>query len=384
MATPFSRTLRALEADRGLGMPVLGAAVLLLCGWATWFVAGRLTLYETTGSARLEVDQAARALVAEVEGRVVAVSGTLGQEVAAGAPILEIDAEPLRIREEEILALRLSLTERLASAGAALAAEEAAQQGAREAAWSAAAQARALAEQAESALRLAEASAASAGRLLAAGSLSPGEAERLESEAAQARSATEAARAQARKSSAEAERNLGDHAVRLEALRRELAALEAQAAAADAALSDVAWNLERSRVTAPVAGRIVELAALRPGDRVTAGTHLGSVLPEGRIQAVAHFPPEAAVGRIAPGQQAALRLDAFPWTQYGTLPARVRTVAGEARDGQVRVELDVLAEPGTTRIPLQHGLVGQAEIAVERISPAALVLRTAGRALAGH
>src|SRR5204862_4061883 len=91
-------------------------------------------------------------------------------------------------------------------------------------------------------------------------------------------------------------------------------------------------------------------------------------------------PPQAALGRIAPGQQAKMRLDGFPWTEYGAVPAVVTRVASEVRDGMVRVELAIDGSQ-PTRIPLQHGLPGSIEVTVERIAPAALVLRTAGRML---
>ena len=74
-------------------------------------------------------------------------------------------------------------------------------------------------------------------------------------------------------------------------------------------------------------------------------------------------------------------LEGFPWTQYGAISATVASVASEVRDGRVRVELALrpnLASP----IPLQHGLPGTVEVEVDRVSPAILVLRTAGQLLA--
>lgn len=101
---------------------------------------------------------------------------------------------------------------------------------------------------------------------------------------------------------------------------------------------------------------------------------------DGAVHVVAEFLPEDSLGRIWPGQQGQLRLAAFPWTQYGTVPVEVTTVAGGAKDGRVRVELSV--RPGYDgRIPLAHDLPGTVEIEVERLSPAALVLRAAGRFL---
>ena len=57
-------------------------------------------------------------------------------------------------------------------------------------------------------------------------------------------------------------------------------------------------------------------------------------------------------------------------------------MASEARDGLLTVELDLL-NLTARRIPLQHGLTGQVAVEVERVSPAFLVLRAAGKLLGG-
>jgi membrane fusion protein (multidrug efflux system) len=62
------------------------------------------------------------------------------------------------------------------------------------------------------------------------------------------------------------------------------------------------------------------------------------------------------------------------------LDATVSRVASEPREGVVRIELIVHPESAPL-IPLQHGLPGQVEIAVERASPAGLLLRAVGRML---
>jgi membrane fusion protein (multidrug efflux system) len=83
---------------------------------------------------------------------------------------------------------------------------------------------------------------------------------------------------------------------------------------------------------------------------------------------------------VQPGSARALRLHGFPWTKYGSIPATVDRVGNEPKDGQIRVELELHPERGS-RIPLQHGLPGTAEVEVERVSPASLVLDAAGRFL---
>jgi membrane fusion protein (multidrug efflux system) len=75
-----------------------------------------------------------------------------------------------------------------------------------------------------------------------------------------------------------------------------------------------------------------------------------------------------------------MRLDGFPWTQYGTVSARVSQVATEIRDNLLRVEFT--PEPSTaTEITLQHGLPGTIDVSVEQVTPALLILRSAGQLL---
>jgi membrane fusion protein (multidrug efflux system) len=97
---------------------------------------------------------------------------------------------------------------------------------------------------------------------------------------------------------------------------------------------------------------------------------------------VAEFLPASAMGRIRPGQTARLRLEGFPWAQYGRLAGTVSSVGSEIRGGRVRVELAVRPNPASP-IPLQHGLPGAVEVEVERLAPVSLVLRAAGRLVAG-
>ena len=91
----------------------------------------------------------------------------------------------------------------------------------------------------------------------------------------------------------------------------------------------------------------------------------------------ATFTAAEAVGRIRPGQVGRMRLDGFPWAQYGTLPVRVARVGSEARGGGVQVEL-VLAPSAAGAIPLHHGLPGSVEVAVEEVAPWRIAVRAAG------
>lgn len=115
---------------------------------------------------------------------------------------------------------------------------------------------------------------------------------------------------------------------------------------------------------------------------VAAGQKLATVVPAGELMVVAEFEPSAALGKVRPGQTARLRLDGFPWAQYGSLAATVTQVAGELREQRIRVELTPAAAlPGA--FALQHGLPGAVEVDIEQVAPAVLALRAAGLLRAG-
>ena len=168
--------------------------------------------------------------------------------------------------------------------------------------------------------------------------------------------------------------------VRLRRVQLEITRLEGERATATAAIERLQYEVEQRHVRAAVSGRLGEVEALRIGAVVREGDKLGVVVPSGAVRVIAEFLPSAALGRIRPGQPARMRLQGFPWAQYGTISATVASVGSEVRDGRVRVELVV--NGSGARIPIQHGLPGSVEVQVEYASPASLALRAAGRLVA--
>jgi multidrug resistance efflux pump len=164
-------------------------------------------------------------------------------------------------------------------------------------------------------------------------------------------------------------------------LHGEAAQLQGARSTALSTIERLRFEVARRRIVAPVAGRLGEVGVLRAGGWVAEGDKLGAIVPRSSLRIVAEFLPTAALGRILPGQHAWMRLDGFPWTQYGAIRATVVRAGNEVRDGRVRVEL--LVNPGAgDSVPLQHGLPGVVEIQVETVTPVSLALRTAGQLLA--
>ena len=164
-------------------------------------------------------------------------------------------------------------------------------------------------------------------------------------------------------------------------LRRQQASLRGELATHGATLDRLQADIDRQHLRAPISGSLAEVAPVRVGEVLAAGQRLASIVPAGEFRVVAEFDPATALGRVHAGQSAQVRLAGFPWAQYGSLDATVAQVAGELRDGQLRVELRLASTP-PPGVPLRHGLPGSVEVSVDTVSPAVLMWRAAGQGLA--
>lgn len=84
-----------------------------------------------------------------------------------------------------------------------------------------------------------------------------------------------------------------------------------------------------TRLTTPVAGTVQQLAVHTPGGVVTTAQALMVVVPEH-----AHVTAEVElenkdIGFVAVGQHAEIKVEAFPYTDYGTVPATVIRIAAD-------------------------------------------------------
>jgi membrane fusion protein (multidrug efflux system) len=382
MAATFRRTLRALETEErhpwASGL-LLGA---LLVGWVLWFVLGRVGVYETTEKARLEVANRVHGVSAPVGGRIVETRLALGQDLAAGEVIVRLDSETERLAVAEKRAQAASISDLLGSLEQEIRAEQEADVAQRQARVAAAKEGRAEVEKESARARLARVQLEAARQLLSRNTLSREDfiRARSESEAADA-TVTGQEQAVARQ---EFDRMVleGERAVRVAKLRRESTELKGKLVVQQAEIQRLEHEIDLRSVRAPVAGRVEEIGDFASGSVIRAGERLGAIVPPGAAHAVAWF-PVAAAGHLRAGQPARLRLDGFPWIQYGTLAATVARVAKEPTGGSLRVELTLAAAPSSP-IPLEHGLPGSVEVAIDQASPAVLFLRATGRLLRGR
>ncbi len=379
MPTGFHRTLRTLGADR-FRPSVLGilAACALLGGWAFWMLRGSITLYEVSPNARVEIDRAASAVQAPMAGRVTGSELVIGREVKKGDVLVEVDASAEKLQLAEEQSRFAGGAREIEALEQQIGVEQQARQDEQKTAATAIDVARANVRE-STALGDQAANEASRLKQLRDEKLaSERDYQAAEAEVRRRRAATESLSSEVQRLEDDRRGKDSERDTRIRKLSTDLSHLKGQQDVERSTIQRLDYEIERRKVRAATNGRIGEAAIVRAGGVVSEGERLAAIVPEGRLLVVAQFPPPAALGRIRAGQKARVRLTGYPWIQYGAINSTVERVSSEVRDGAVRVELSIDPDQ-KTRIPLQHGLPGSVEVAVDKTSPARLLMRVAGQ-----
>jgi membrane fusion protein len=198
--------------------------------------------------------------------------------------------------------------------------------------------------------------------------------------------------------------NVLDQQVKVEALRRQRAAVERELTAARADEPSIRLKtqtaLEQIRrqaseltqgsvqeeakrenvIRAPVAGVLSNVAAVR-GETVAESAPLAVIVPAGGGLHAQLLVPTRAIGFVQPGQEVVLRYDAFPFQRFGQYKGTVervsRTVwsAGEkvgpltVKEPVYRVDVRLAAQTvaaGDQKLPLRPGMLVSADILQEK------------------
>lgn len=379
LSSEFSHTWCALRARGFLSSTAKLLSVMLLLGsWLLWAFCARLVLTEVTRDARLEIAAETHPVQSPVSGQLASVTSQIGQGVEAGDILLKLEnaSQLLALAEQrarltavrtDLDALRTEADVRRLEFESHDKASEIAIRQAQERIHEANAPAT-FAEQDLQRLRL----------LRQEGLIADREVEKGGTEADRLRSIGHSTVIEVERLASEKEIKLREYNVALHSLQERIAALEGQRQILMATIPSLEHDVEQRLIRAPVAGIIGETASLTPGAYVTQGERVATVVPSGALRIVSRFATANALGRIRKGQLARMRLDGFPWAEYGILHARVTEIASEDREGAVRVELALLQSPDP-RLPLLHGLPGSVEVEVESVTPASLLLRSLGR-----
>lgn len=362
---------------------VLFLAVVALGAWGAWLFGASLTVYEVSHHARLEVTSQVHPVQSPLAGRVIKTYLVLGREVKPGDLLLELDATTERFQLKEAEIRVTTLRARRVAIKKVLTAEQRALKVAQGAARTAIEEARARHREGSVSARYRKDKARRLTKLHKGGHMAESEFLRAQADAKKEQASVDTLRIAVTRLRGSKQTQDSDRRARIQRLASEAVAIQGQLVTTTSSISRLRHEIQRRRILAPVAGRIGDLTVLRVGSFVQEADKICSVVPPGKLRAVGHFTPQKSMGRLRQGQRARLRLHGFPWLQYGSIPVMVGQVASEPQGGWLRVELAVAREHHS-RIPLQHGLPGSVEVMVERVTPATLMLRAAGKLMSGE
>jgi multidrug resistance efflux pump len=372
----FGRTIRSLQRGQRRTWLVVAGALAAMAGWTGWFLFARVPVYQASVSGRIESDAQADPIDAPVSGTVVADHLVVSRRVAAGEPLMELDASSLRVELDGVEKSVTALQDELASVDHGEEVE-------RELIDEIAREGQLSVREAATSLRgmradrdLAARERKRAEELAREGVSSQSDQERAAARSTSSQANLAALGVQVNRLRSSSRVQIAERRTRLVELEQHRAEVTGSLDGARASIARLQHEIERHVIRAPVAGTIGSIGRARLGSFLHEGDEVAVLVPEGRLRAVAMF-PVAAGGRLAPGQRVVLRFPAYPWTAYGSRSGRVARVATEAHDEQLRVDIDVEDDP-TSRIPLEHGQAVIAEVITIEVSPARLLLRNAG------
>ena len=303
---------QAPEASRGHRLDILRRhpkaflaglillAALVFCSYVYLNYASR---FESTDDAFI----AARdfSIAPRVSGYLVEVAVTDNQHIVAGDAIARIDDRPYRIALAQAEAQIANAQASIASANAQIQVQEA----------KIAASSAQLSE-AQAAQLFAQEQAARYERLAAKGAAAVENAQQYDSELRQHNAAVQ-----------NAEATLELEKRQVATLKAQLESSTAQLAEAEAQRDRAKLNLSYTRVTAAQDGRVVQLSAA-VGEFAQAGTSISLFVPD-EIWVTANF-KETQLDNIRPGQQATLKIDAYPERQIRGRVASIQPGSGTA------------------------------------------------------
>ncbi len=372
--TPFRHTLRTLDGDDGRFARAAGAlGSVVVIAWVAWGTFGEIGRDVQSRSARVEAVGSALPVEVRTAGVVARVDVRAGDRVEAGALLAEVDATELRLQIVEAEA-RLAFL-RVAAEAERDGQDASVRAAAAEVAVAESAASEVTARFAASELRLAQAEREreEVARLVARGAAPASEGVALDDRLAALR-AELATITQARSGAGAAARAAALGSVAREGGDRAVAANRAaDIAVAEATLATLQARVAACRLVAPTAGVVADQPLLQPGQYAAAGARLLSLVPDGPTHIVAWIEPGGAVGQLAVGQPARVRLDGLPETRLRGLAGVVERVAAEPDGAGLRAEIALT--PNGSGAPLPHGMAASVEIEVERVPPLALLWR---------
>jgi len=158
----------------------------------------------------------------------------------------------------------------------------------------------------------------------------------------------------------------------------------------DRQITETARILQYEDIKAPVAGRIFDMLPSRPGSVVATGETLFKVVPNLKLEAKV-FVTNQFIGFLKKGQKAEVRLDAYPFTEYGSIRGQLSSISYESLQptdqfpyprfiAKIQLETQTLNKNGAA-FPLKSGQTLTANIILRKRRVASLFTDIIDRAL---
>ena len=125
-------------------------------------------------------------------------------------------------------------------------------------------------------------------------------------------------------------------------------------------------------ISAPTSGRLAFFSRPNEGDFIATGEHIFTIIPlqKEKLQAIGIFPAKS-VGKVEIKDKVVLKLDAFPYHQYGTVIGYVSRISEIPKDNLYHIIIDLPNNLNTSyekKINFKQRLGASAEIITEEKS----------------
>ena len=135
---------------------------------------------------------------------------------------------------------------------------------------------------------------------------------------------------------------LSDYAQKLEDAEKNADDLEQKVKQAQSAFNEMT-------LVSPIDGIVQGSAITTVGQVVSTGQELMRIVPVGRSVVIQAYLPNDEAGFVTAGQPASVKIAAFPYTQYGTVPGKVTEVGRDAvTAADAQQSLDDPSHPATS------------------------------------
>ncbi len=133
--------------------------------------------------------------------------------------------------------------------------------------------------------------------------------------------------------------------------------------------SKVAWWFDQYALISPICGNVAFNKIWSDNQFISAGTHVFSVIPNSQQAVIGRVTLESAgVGKIKPNQNVNLKLDNYPFKEFGMIRAKVKSISLLPVNGEYFIDLDLpdlLVTNYGIKIPFSQKMPGVAEIITE-------------------